>query len=212
MIKNIFTGESNRISFDVNSIYKGHHMMTYREIECLKCPFDYVMYQMIICEVKPDLIIEIGTNQGGSALYMADLMNSIGKGEIHTIDVDNRSNNISKQHSRIKFFHDGWGNYDVKLASGFKKILVIEDSSHEYKNTLNAIIRFAPLVTKGSYLIVEDGIANELGMKKRFQGGPLRALEEFMLLNRDFILDEKWLNMFGKNATFNIKGYLKKIV
>lgn len=212
MIKNLFKAENNKIHFDVNSIYIGHHLMTYRGVECLKCPFDYVMYQMIISEVKPDLIIEIGTNQGGSALYMADLMNAIGKGEIHTIDVDDKSNNISKEHNRIKFFHDGWENYDLKLAAGFEKIIVIEDSSHEYQNTLNVMSTFAPLVTRDSYLIVEDGIANELGMKKRFQGGPIRAIEEFMLNNPNFILDKKWLNMFGKNATFNIKGYLKNVL
>ena len=42
---------------------------------------------MIICEVKPDLVIEIGTNIGGGALYIADLLDSLGKGIVHTIDI-----------------------------------------------------------------------------------------------------------------------------
>ena len=40
------------------------------------------MYQMIISEVKPDLIIEVGTRKGGGAYYLADLLDSIGNGVI----------------------------------------------------------------------------------------------------------------------------------
>ena len=42
---------------------------------------------MIINEVKPDLIIEIGTHYGGTSLYMADLLEINGNGIIHTIDI-----------------------------------------------------------------------------------------------------------------------------
>jgi cephalosporin hydroxylase len=44
-----------------------------KELKLTRRPFDYVIYQMIINEVKPDLIIEIGSNIGG-ALYIADLL------------------------------------------------------------------------------------------------------------------------------------------
>lgn len=197
-------------SYSLEGIDKGHHQVTYRGVPCVKCPFDYVMYQMIIAEVKPDIIIEIGTNKGGSALYMADLMENMGKGMIHTIDITDETPDLVKSHPRITTFHEGWDAYDLSLAVRYKTILVIEDSSHYYQNTLQAITKFAPLVTKGSYLIVEDGIIDDLGRKKAYHGGPVKAIEEFLPKHPEFFIDLKWVNFFGESATFNTKGFLKK--
>ena len=41
-----------------------------------------------ILEVKPDIIIECGTNRGGSALYFASICDLINNGEIITIDIN----------------------------------------------------------------------------------------------------------------------------
>lgn len=199
------------VSFDLHSIYQGHHHITYKGVPYLKCPFDYVMYQMLISEVRPELVIEIGTNEGGGALYLADLLEAAGGGEVHTIDIDNRSSAVAKANPRIKFFHKGWQAYDLALAAPFKKVLVIEDSSHEYKNTLGAIEKFAPLVSLDSYLIVEDGVVDALGFGKKFGGGPVKAIQQFLPAHPEFILDTRWTNMFGQNATFNTIGYLKKV-
>jgi len=199
------------VDFNVKSICEGHHKVTYRGLMAIRCPFDYVIYQMIISEVKPDLIIEIGTNIGGGALYLADLLHNIGNGIVHTIDILDQSHHSLKENKRIKLFTNGWEEYDVSAAQGFEKILVIEDASHMYQDTLGAMKKFAPLVSKGSYLIVEDGIVNELGIEKNYDGGPLRAIKEFMQNNMDFSIDRKWCDMFGKNATFNVNGYLKRV-
>lgn len=195
--------------FSLDGVYNGHYNVTYKGVPCIKCPFDYVIYQMIISELKPDLIIEIGSNHGGSAYYMADLLNAIGHGEIHSIDIEDKVPREVKQHPRIKFFFNGWQKYDLSLAKG-EKILVIEDSSHHFENTLEAINRFAKLVTLGSYLIVEDGIVNRLGLEEEYNGGPIRAIEVFLQQHPEFILDERWHSFFGKAATFNTIGYLKR--
>jgi len=109
------------------------------------------------------------------------------------------------------FVNKGWEGYDIKEASGFKKILVIEDASHMYEDTLGALKKFSPIVSVGSYFIVEDGIVSELGRDEGFHGGPLRATREFVKENNNFEIDRKYCDMFGKNATFNVNGYLKKI-
>ncbi|HMO78950.1 MAG TPA: CmcI family methyltransferase [Candidatus Paceibacterota bacterium] len=199
------------VFFDTKTIYNGHHKITYRNIKAIRCPFDYVLYQMIICEIKPDLIIEIGTNIGGGALYLADILETIGNGILHTIDIKDQSNFILKQHKRIKTFYDGWQKYDLKQTTGFKKILVIEDGSHTYEETLGALEKFSEVVSLNSYFIVEDGIINELGLSKKYNGGPIRAIKEFTAKNTKYIVDRKWCDFFGKNATFNVDGYLKRI-
>ncbi len=111
-----------RVNFNTKTIEGGHFHVTYRGISAIRCPFDYVMYQMIISEVRPDLVIEIGTNHGGGALYIADLMDKIGQGMIHTMDIVDKTGELVKNHPRIKRFLGGWQGYDIKEASGFKKI------------------------------------------------------------------------------------------
>lgn len=211
MIKFKKRNKNEVVDVSVKSIDKGHHQVSYRGVKAIRCPFDYVIYQMIISEVKPDLIIEIGTRIGGGAYYMADLLDSIGKGVIHTIDIVDEVDLKVKEHKRIQFFTDGWANYDLELAKGYDKILVIEDASHMYKDTIGVLNKFHSIVSKDSYLIVEDGIINELGLEKKYDGGPLRAICEFLPKHPEFIVDRKWCDMFGKNATFNVNGYLKKV-
>lgn len=197
-------------SFSLEGIDKGHHKVTYKGVPCIKCPFDYVLYQMIIDEVKPDLIIEVGTNKGGSTLYLADLLELQGKGVIHSIDITDGCSQLVKDHPRITLFHQGWENYDLAKVAKYSKVLVIEDGSHYYQSTLDAIQKFSKVVTPNSYLIVEDGIIDDLGLKKEYNGGPVKAIEEFLSLNSEFEIDFKWVNFFGTSATFNSKGYLRK--
>jgi cephalosporin hydroxylase len=198
--------------FKLKDIDAGHHQVTYKGVKAIKCPFDYVLYQMLIWEVKPDLVIEIGTNKGGSTLYLADLLELNQKGEIHTIDLPGNKEDISLHtHSRIRIYKEGFINYDTSRLSNYKTILVIEDGSHLYEDTLAALNKFSPFVSPGSYFIAEDGIVTELGKEKEFNGGPQRATREFLKANNNFMIDRRCCDFFGPNATFNVNGYLKKI-
>lgn len=202
--------KKNQVRFDPQTLYLGHDNVTYRGVKTAKCPFDYVIYQMLVLELKPDLIIEIGTNKGGSALYLADLLNLTGKGVIHTIDILDEAELVVRSHPRIKIFSKGYKDYDISLAGGYDKVLVIEDGSHQYADTLAILEKFSPVVSPGSYLIVEDGIIDELKMSANYKGGPLKAIREFLPAHPEFEIDRKWCDFFGRNATFNVDGYLKK--
>lgn len=200
-------------NFNLDSIYDSHFRVKYKNVEYLKCPFDYVLYQMVITKVKPDLIIEIGTLKGGGAYYCADLLNSIGKGIVHTIDIENQVDDYNVlNHPRIKFFTDGYQNYDIELTKEFKNILVIDDASHKYQDVINTLNKFSKVVSKDSYFIVEDGVLTFLGGEdSENQGGPIRAIDEFLQGNDQFIIDREYCDFFGLNATFNPNGYLKRI-
>ncbi len=198
--------------FDINTISKGHHNVTYRGIKTIKCPFDYVIYQMMIFDIKPDLIIEIGTNHGGSALYMADMLDLIGEGEVHTIDIkEYEMNPLVLGHPRIKRFLGGYNNYDINLTNGFKNIMVIDDGSHTYEDVNSVINIFKDVVSVGSYFIIEDGALDKIGLGEIYNGGPNRSIFEFLQNNTNYIIDKNLCNFFGVNATFNTNGYLKKI-
>lgn len=197
--------------FNLKTIYNGHYNVTYRGIPMLKNPFDYVLYQMLINDIKPDLIIEIGSYNGASALYYSDILDLIGNGIVHSIDIEDHVHLLAKQKSNIKFFTTGYQNYDLNNAKEFNKIMVIDDGSHQYEDVLKALNKFSVLININSYYIVEDGIVSALGMKKAFNGGPLKAIDEFLKNNNNFIIDRKYCDFFGKNATFNVNGFLKRI-
>jgi len=212
---NPFTSKKNNytdvVKFDVKTLEQGHHKLLYKDVPIIKCPFDYVIYQMILWEVKPDIIIEIGTNRGGSALYFADLLDVIGHGEIHTIDIEDLVYDQVKEHKRIKFFKEGFEKYDINNLQRYEKIIVIEDGSHTYEDTRAALHKFKAVVNKGSYFVVEDGILDKLGWKSKYGGGPNKAIKEFIKEDDSYIIDRKWCDLFGVNATFNTNGFLKRI-
>ena len=56
----------------------------------LKCPLDLWVYQEILFELKPDVIVECGTCYGASAHYLACLCDLCGKGRVVTIDIEAR--------------------------------------------------------------------------------------------------------------------------
>lgn len=210
---------NNTYEFSIKSISDGHQNTYYRGLKTIKCPFDYVIYQMIINEVKPDLIIEIGTAYGGSSLYLADLLNNIGNGIVHTIDISddwfNSNNNDLKSlvtnNPRIKRFLGGYQNYDIKNAEGFSKIMLIDDGSHHYSDVIEVMNKFKNIISKDSYMIIEDGSLVWVGLEEAYNGGPLKAIDEFISSNSEFVIDRKWCDFFGYNATFNPNGYLKRI-
>lgn len=208
--KQVLVEKSDINLFDV---YNGHFNVQYKGVPYLKCPMDYVLYQMLIMNIKPDLIIEIGTLNGGGALYYADLLYLLGKGQVHTINLYNEVYDQKVfDHGQIKFFYGGFDAYDIEEnTKGFEKILVIDDAAHTYEDVLKALNKFNKVVSKESYFIVEDGVVSFTGAADRYGGGPRRAIDEFLQTNDNFIVDRSLCDFFGTNATFNPDGYLKRI-
>jgi FkbM family methyltransferase len=210
MNKQVLVEKSDINLFDM---YNGHFNVQYKGVPYLKCPMDYVLYQMLIMNIKPDLIIEIGTLYGGGALYYADLLYLLGKGQVHTINLHNEVYDQKViNHGQIKFFYGGFDAYDIEEnTKGFEKILVIDDAAHTYEDVLKALNKFNTVVSKESYFIVEDGVVSFTGAADRYGGGPRKAINEFLQTNDNFIVDRGLCDFFGTNATFNPDGYLKRI-
>lgn len=187
---------------------------TYFGIPCIKSPMDFWVYREIIYEIKPDIIIEIGNFRGGHTLALAHFLDNIGHGRVIGLDLDHEGvPQAVKDHPRIQFMTgDACALFpQVKcLVKKGDKVLIIEDSSHTYENTLNVLRAYHSLVSEGSYFIVEDSIVNHgLDMPGELKkGGPYEAIEAFVKENNHFIIDrlkERFV------ITWNPKGYLKKI-
>jgi cephalosporin hydroxylase len=179
-------------------------------------PNDVWITQEIIVETRPDFIIETGTLCGGSAALWATILEQVNpEGRVITIDIldqakEARKLPIVKKH--VEFLHGSSTAAhiinEVKNRVEGKKVLVILDSNHSKQHVSNELAAYAPLVTVGSYLIVQDTNVNGHPVARSFGPGPMEAITEFLAADHDFISDrERERLMF----TMHPKGYLRRI-
>jgi cephalosporin hydroxylase len=176
-----------------------------------KCPLDLWIYQEIIFEARPDIIVECGTLQGGSALYLASMCDIVRNGEIVTIDIEESEGR--PQHKRIRYLHGSSTSAEIvetvkKLVKDKEKILVLLDSDHHKEHVLNELRIYSKFVTIGSYIIVEDTNIHGHPVRPDLGPGPMEAVDEFLKENKDFIIDTNREKFY---LSFNPKGYLKRI-
>lgn len=178
--------------------------------QALKNPLDLWVYQEIVFETRPDLIVETGTYRGGSALYLASVCDLVGGGEVVSIDVEPVRGDYP-EHPRITYL-GGRSSTDpdvveeVRERATGRPVLVILDSDHSQAHVEAELAAYAPLVPVGCYVIVED--SNIGRIRKDLLPGPLEAIETFLASTSDFEVDtsrEKFL------ITFNPSGYLRRV-
>lgn len=175
-----------------------------------KCPLDLWIYQEIIFEMKPDVIIECGTAHGGSALFLAFICDVINNGKIISIDVNH--NPDRPQHKRINYLSGSSTSEEIvdqvrKLLSDHDKIMAILDSDHRKEHVLNELRIYSGFVSKGNYIIVEDTNLNGHPVYPTFGLGPMEAVEEFLREDNKFIIDRSREKFY---LTFNPGGFLRR--
>jgi cephalosporin hydroxylase len=178
--------------------------------QALKNPLDLWIYQEIIAETRPELIVETGTWRGGSALFMASVCDLLGEGEIVSVDVAPMRDDYPR-HPRITYLA-GRSSTDpevveeVRARVDGRRTQIILDSDHSQAHVEAELAAYAPLVPVGCYLIVEDSNIGQI--RKDLMPGPLQAIETFLATTDEFEIDrerEKFL------LTFNPSGYLRRV-
>lgn len=176
---------------------------TWMGFPAIKNPVDAWIYQEIIFETKPDLIIETGSFKGGSALFFANMFDLLGNGRVISIDTKGYD---KPEHQRIKWLTGSSTQSDlvshVRKEARDRKVMLILDSDHEAGHVLGELRSYADLVPKGGYIVVEDT------WWKPGNGGPWDAVQEFLSDRTDFEIDksrERYL------MTNNPNGFLKRI-
>jgi cephalosporin hydroxylase len=181
---------------------------SYRGITVQKCPLDLWVYHEIISELRPDLIIETGSAYGGSAYFMADLCDTLEHGCVVSVDIESRINRPN--HDRITYVTGSSIAPDVlekvsSVVSTYNTVLVILDSDHTREHVILELEAYAPMVTPGSYLIVEDSNVSGHPALPSFPPGPMEAIDQFLPRHPEFTVDrerEKFM------MTFSPSGYL----
>jgi cephalosporin hydroxylase len=182
----------------------------YMGVRLLKSPTDLWVYQEILHQTRPDLVIETGTAWSGSALHLAHLCELLGRGRVVSVDIDPKPD--LPRHERVTYLTGSSTAPEIvgqmtREAEG-KRVMVILDSDHSARHVLEELRLYAPLVSPGCYLIVEDTNVNNRPVLPEHGPGPWEAVAEFLKTSRSFEIDrsrEKFL------LTFNPSGYLRRI-
>lgn len=183
----------------------------YRGVQTYKCPTDMWVYQELVDELRPGLVIETGTYRGGSALFLADRLEIAGHGQVVSIDIDVQPDR--PEHPRLTYLTGSSVAPDIleqvrALVPQDSPVLVVLDSDHSQAHVAAELRAYAPLVPVGSYLIVEDTNVNGHPAAPNHGPGPWEAVHEFLAEAPGFEVDERCERYF---LTQNPSGYLRRV-
>lgn len=190
--------------------------MTWLGIPSIQNPNDVWITQELISRVKPDFIVEAGTWHGGSAAIWAMIQDQVNpKGRVITIDIQDlvdRTKLPPILRQKVDYVLGSSTDPGVvafvtrRVAGG--TVMVLLDSDHHKPHVLAELRAYAPLVSVGSYLIVQDTNVNGHPVALEHGPGPMEAVEEFLASDDRFVSDRTQERLM---FTMHPKGYLKRV-
>ena len=205
----------------LSKMQKGIMRTDYRGAKFSKCPFDVLLYIQLIERLKPRSVIEIGTKEGGSALWLADTVSAYGYCVPKVIAVDISLERLKVKDERITFIEGDALNLGgvlkaETLATLPRPWLVIEDSAHLFETSTAVLNFFDAHLQPGDYIVVEDGILADIQMVEErftmFQNRPNRAVAHFLANNEGkYQIDEELCDYYGYNVTYSPNGWLRRL-
>jgi cephalosporin hydroxylase len=188
-----------------------HHRESYRGIGLAKFPQDLWSYEKLIDLAQPEVILEIGINEGGftrwlhDRLFLAQSFNPAPQPRTVIgidIDIDKPKRNLVKllnnpvEEVNLELFQCNLLNakslQDAKAKIvdivGNRSLLIIEDSGHSYDTTKASLDTFPPLLKSGEWLVVEDTCVDIEALREipSWPRGALSATNDFLASNNAF--------------------------
>ena len=187
--------------------YRYSYNFTWLGRPVIQYPQDLIALQEIVWRVQPDLIVETGIAHGGSTVFFASLLELAGNGHVVAVDVDIRAHNRAALEAhplfkRIELIEGSSIDPVVAgriagFADGCSRVMVVLDSNHTHEHVLHELELYAPLVTKGSYLVVMDTVVEQMpgdAFPDRPWGkgnNPMTAVREFLARTTRFEVDRE---------------------
>jgi cephalosporin hydroxylase len=201
----------------LSGVESGMLRYSYRDRALLKSPFDLALYLYLLGKLRPLTIIEVGTLEGGSALWFADMLTVLGiEGRVVTLA---RRERQTPADPRITVLTADVLDLGSALPEPFLRTLprpwlVIEDSAHTFDVSLAVLSFFDGKLASGDYLVIEDGSLRGLSGEqvRRNLDGPSRAIEAFLSTRGgDYEMDRELCDLYSFNGT-NIppNGWLRR--
>lgn len=196
----------------------GERLTTYYQsrwlgIKTLQNPTDAWVTQEIIQEVKPDFIVEAGTFEGGSALLWAMILEHVNpRGRVITIDIEDQVTAAKQKpiwREKVDFLVGSSTDpaivADVARRVQGGRVLVILDSLHTRDHVLAELQAYSPLVSPGSYVIVQD---TGLGRPSPNAKWASQGVRDFLETSEVFMVDRRRERFLITN---NPDGYLRLV-
>lgn len=210
----------------ISSISHGKYMTLWRGVPILKDPLDLTIIQQLLWELKPQIVIEFGAYKGGSALWIADVLKMFGcKSRVISIDIDlSLLDAVARDSPDVEFIEGDVFQVDTCFPVDFLKDLchpwfLLEDT---HVNVTGVLEYFDKFTQPGDYICVEDtnplipkaagqGLVKEMGYDL-FGPRKLNELKQFLTGRPSkYLVDQRYTDMFGYNATWKMNGYLKRV-
>jgi cephalosporin hydroxylase len=185
----------------------------YRGILCNKSPLDIAIYLRLLQDARPHTLVEIGSKEGGSALMFRDFGRALGL-DMTVVSIDVVAPRTT--YEGVRFLEGDVRNLAATFQSNNlfdlpRPWLVVEDSAHTAEGCRAALQFFAQHLAAGEWLVMEDGVLDELGLSAQYGGGPNAAIASFSTAFPDlFAIGTQYCDMFGTQATYNPNGYLMR--
>ncbi len=155
--------------------------------------------QEAIAEIRPAVLLETGTNHGGSALFFAHLFDLLGEGRVVTVDVEKLH---EMGHPRIDFLIGSSIDEHVlaqmreAAAAATGPVMVVLDSDHAGSHVALELEAYSQFVTPGSLMLCQDGIIDLMPKMVSGRPGPLAAVREFLSRHPEFNIDQRYDHRF----------------
>jgi cephalosporin hydroxylase len=200
----------------------------YMGLRIQKFPEDLRVYEHLLWEYQPNVVIELGGHRGGSALWFRDRLAALaryrplGRPLIVTVSLDTGPARAGialrdPDYADSMLFVDG----DVRdpdlpdvvaaVLPDQARCLVVENTTHEYDTTAGALAGFARFVPPGGYFVVEGGIVDVPGLRPMDAGwgGVLEAIDEWLATDDGAAFTvRRDLELYG--LTTCVRGWLRR--
>ena len=210
-----------RIAQCVEDVYAGAPLC--------KFPEDLRVYEHLLWETRPQVVIEIGAYGGGSALWFRDRLRCLeAYGRVTAPLVVTVELEPARTIDALDAADPQWRSSihlvegdvcDPATAERVAQIvppgaaaLVVEDSAHVYDTTRAALANFSRFVQPGGYFVVEDGCVDveALRLHPDWPRGVLPALDEWLQTEPGQAFGvRRDLELYG--LTCNPHGYLQRL-
>lgn len=201
----------------LNTIQQGTLSTRYKGLRLLKSPFDLSLYMQVVELLRPATIIEIGTSEGGSAVWFLDQCRAAGLTTTRVITIDLSPPSIAVP-SISMYQGDGCAPNETfptdVIAMSPHPWLVIDDSAHTYESVSAILNYFDSHLLSGDMIVVEDGVLADLDgdVYRRLEDGPNRAVADFLKKTGSrYVIDEKLCDFYGYNLTYAPNAWLKRL-
>lgn len=192
------------------------HSLAWKETTWLGAPVgkmanDLFAYQELLTQVRPDWVIETGTGEGGRALFLASMCELLGSGQVisvGTAPVDHRP-----EHPRITYLCSVATRPEtvqqVHELVGRSRALVVLGTRGTPHVTAMEFESYSPMVSSGSYVVVEDTIVNGRPVWPGFGPGPAEGVKRIHRSHPGEWAPDPTFERFG--LTFNPGGFLRRL-